>query len=172
MALKGFYIEDDLSNITSYGQFFEEADIEILHEGKLLESPDDYYDLICKYDVDFVIIDNHLEKQGVSYDGFDVLKSIRKHDSSIYILLLTNFSYDDKSIQELGEFDQTIKKDDFVKQFDGIINRIRRATYRKEVDEFQAEVQRGLDKKQEIVDAQLQELKKISNSLNKLVKKD
>lgn len=172
MTLKGFYIEDDLSNITSYGQYFEEAGIQILYEGKLLDSPDEYYDLICKHDVDFVIIDNHLEKQGVSYDGFDVLKSIRKHDASIYILLLTNYSYDNKSIQELGEFDQTINKDEFVKQFDGIINRIRRATYRKESDEFQMEVQIGLDKEQEVINEQLEELKKISHVLDKLANKD
>jgi DNA-binding response OmpR family regulator len=168
MQIKGFYIEDDLSNIESYGRFFEDEGIQIIYEEILLPSPDDYYDLLCKVDADFVIIDNHLEKQGVKYDGFDVLRSIRKHDATIYILLLTNFSYNDKTSNELGEFDQTIKKDLFLDQFEEIITRVKRAVHRKKTDNYMNVVEQSLDINNKTMDAQLKELKDIRNVLDKL----
>lgn len=169
MQIKGFYIEDDISNIESYGQFFEDVGIQILYKEQLLESPDQYYDVICEYNVDFVIIDNHLEKQGVTYDGFDVLKQIRAQDPTIYILLLTNYSYDDKTANELGEFDQTVSKESFHEQFESIVNRIKRASYRKQTAELMSELETGFQVNQENIDKQLDELKKINQSLDKII---
>ena len=48
----------------------------------------------------------------MTYTGLDVLKEIRKQDNNIFIALLTSFDYDEY-IDELGELDYAIKKQDF-----------------------------------------------------------
>ena len=53
--------------------------------------------------MDFLIIDFHLEKQ-VAYKGIDVLREIRKHDSTIYAVLLTDYELDDFADQ-FGDYD-------------------------------------------------------------------
>ncbi|EEL47977.1 response regulator [Bacillus cereus] len=171
-SIKGYYIEDEIDNIESYGRYFEDEGIELIYEEKLLESPDGYYDLICSSDADFVIVDNHLDKQGVSYDGLDVLKSIRKQDSNIYIILLTNFSFADIDNRQLGEFDQAIMKNDFTDRIDEVIPRIIRAHSRKKIsnltDDYKENFETEIHKAQDDLD----ELKKINGKLDALLGKN
>ncbi|PFA69842.1 hypothetical protein CN378_03480 [Bacillus sp. AFS015802] len=168
MNIKGLYIEDEEDNIESYGRFFEDEGIEV--EGvELFKTPDEYYDLICEKDIDFVIIDNHLDKKGVSYDGFQVLKKIREQDSNIYLLLLTNFEFDGYEKKLLGEFDQTIMKKEFVKSFDEIISRIKRAHKRKTNSETAEYIKSGIERREVEVGQELDLLKSVNDKLESII---
>ncbi|MCM3201610.1 response regulator [Bacillus cereus] len=171
MQIRGFYVEDEFHNIISYGRYFEDEGIELIYEKKLLESPDEYYDLICEKGVDFVIVDNHLDKQGVNYNGLDVLRAIRKQDSNIYIILLTNFAFSDIENHELGEFDQTIMKKDFINRIEEIIPRIIRAHSRKKIDSLTSEYKKHYHEEIEKSKDNLAELKEINSKLNILLEK-
>lgn len=168
MNIKGLYIEDELDNIESYGRFFEDEGIEIKGV-ELFESPDQYYDLICEEEVDFIIIDNHLDKKGVSYDGFNVLEKIREQDSYIYILLLTNFEFGDKDQKLLGEFDQTIMKKEFVDRFAEIVSRIKRAHKRRNSTESAAHIKGGIERREIDVSEQVNLLKDLNEKLEKII---
>lgn len=167
MKIKGLYIEDELDNVESYGRFFKDEGIEIIGID-LFDTPDQYYDLICKENVDFVIIDNHLDKKGVSYDGFDVLGKIRDLDSNIYILLLTNFEFGHKDQKILGEFDQTIMKKDFVIKFDEIILRIKRAHKRRISSESAAHIKSGIIKSEGQVNKQVDLLSELNKKIENI----
>ena len=75
-------------------------------------------------DIDFLIIDYHLDKQ-VSYKGIDVLKEIRKYDDTIYSVLLTNYDLDNFK-EEFGEYDYEIAKKEFSNQYKNIAEKIKR----------------------------------------------
>lgn len=168
--IKGLYIEDELANIKTYTKFFELAGFEIIYLENLLDSPEQYYDFICKNDVDFIIIDNHLDKQAVNYDGFEILQEIRKQDPNIYILLLTNFEYESK--QNLGDLDQTVNKEDFVKKFSEITERIKRANLRRMSMNAAEDIKDLLEMKINESNKQLIKLDRISKNLEKLVTTD
>lgn len=165
--IKGLYIEDEIDNISTYSRFFKREGMQIISTDTLLDSPDKYYDLICKHDIDFVIIDNHLDKSGVGYDGFDVLKEIRKQDSNIYILLLTNFDFEDR--EGLGELDQAVNKEKFKTQFKEIIERIKRAHERKESKEVTDEIKQKLDFEINKTEQEISKLDGINEKLEKLI---
>ncbi|MGN4444804.1 response regulator [Bacillus cereus group sp. MYBK79-1] len=168
MKIKGLYIEDELDNIESYGRFFTDEGIE-LQGMELLESPDQYYDWICKENIDFVIIDNHLDKMGVKYDGFDVLEKIREQDSYIYILLLTNFQFNDKDKKLLGEFDQTILKKEFLTKFDEVISRIKRAHKRRISNETATHIKIGIERREVQVGEHLKLLRGLNEKLENII---
>lgn len=168
--IKGLYIEDELANIKTYTKFFELAGFEIIYLENLLDSPEKYYDFICENNVDFIIIDNHLDKQAVNYDGFKILQEIRKQDPNIYILLLTNFEYESKD--NLGDLDQTVNKEDFVKKFSEITERIKRAHLRRISMNAAEDIKDVLDLKIKESNKQLVELDRISKNLEKLVTTD
>lgn len=109
--LKALYIEDQPDNIEIFGDFFRNNDFEIYTIQPLPRDINEYYKYILKEEIDFIIIDNELKRQ-VTYTGLDVLKEIRKQDNNIFIALLTSFDYDEY-INELGELDYAIKKQDF-----------------------------------------------------------
>lgn len=109
--LKALYIEDQPDNIEIFGDFFRNNDFEIYTIQPLPRDINEYYKYILKEEIDFIIIDNELKRQ-VTYTGLDVLKEIRKQDNNIFIALLTSFDYDEY-IDELGELDYAIKKQDF-----------------------------------------------------------
>jgi DNA-binding NtrC family response regulator len=170
LFIKGLYIEDDKDNIQSYGRYFEDEGIEIVSISKLFDSVEDYYNVICKENVDFVIIDNHLDKAGVPYDGFDVLKAIRKIDPSIYLLLLTNFQYTDRQFDDLSEFDQTVLKKEFGDHFLGIINRIKRAHARRISQGVVEEVNRMYEVNSMKIDSEIDHIRKLNLSIEELLK--
>jgi response regulator RpfG family c-di-GMP phosphodiesterase len=167
--IKGLYIEDEPDNIATYSRFFRREEIDIVYLEQLFDLPSEYYEYICENEIDFVIIDNHLDKSGRTYDGFDVLKEIRKQDSIIYILLLTNFDYSNKGHDELGEFDQTIDKLEFKDSVKEIIDRIKRAHARRLSYEMSEDIKDTLDMKHKFLNENINELKKINDNLEKLI---
>lgn len=109
--LKALYIEDQPDNIEVFGDLFRKNDFEIYTIQPLPSDINQYYKYILKEEIDFIIIDNELKRQ-VTYTGLDVLKEIRKQDNNIFIVLLTSYDYDEY-VDELGELDYAIKKQDF-----------------------------------------------------------
>lgn len=92
---------------------------------KLPLTVDSYYDIILEKNVDFLIIDFHLEKQ-VTYKGIDVLREIRKHDSTIYAVLLTNYELDDFADQ-FGDYDYELQKSEITSRYKDVAEKIKRA---------------------------------------------
>ena len=92
---------------------------------KLPLTVDSYYDIILEKNVDFLIIDFHLEKQ-VTYKGIDVLREIRKHDSTIYAVLLTNYELDDFADQ-FGDYDCELQKSEITSRYKDVAEKIKRA---------------------------------------------
>lgn len=168
--IRGLYIEDEKANISTYSRFFKFKDIEIHAPEELFESPSEYYELVCELDIDFIIIDNHLDKAGVAYDGFDILKEIRKQDSNIYIILLTNFDYSNRQNSELGELDQAIRKESFKENFEEVISRIKRAHQRRVDKETTEQIQEKLKLEIDIADKELKKLDDISLMLDQCIK--
>lgn len=76
--LIGLFIEDEAANVDVYTRLFALEGLKLDCLDKLPLTVDSYYDIILEKNVDFLIIDFHLEKQ-VTYKGIDVLREIRKH---------------------------------------------------------------------------------------------
>ena len=131
MRLKGLYIEDDDSNILVYRELFDQEGFEILSVPRLPAIPEDIYPLIMELDPDFLIIDHELNKK-VKYSGYEALLEIRKQDSTIFAILLTNFKVIDFK-HEFGIYDLEVYKGDLDE--DGKLNeisaKIRRACKRR-----------------------------------------
>lgn len=167
MKLRGIYIDDDPSNIAMYTTLLEEdTDIEIVNVD-ILETPQEYYEIICMYDIDFVIIDKHLDKTGAKYDGFDVLDEIRKKDSYIHIVLLTNDEIAHSS--EYSEFDQTVKKGDLFNESENIVSRIKRSHILKKSIESSEQVKYALKMQKKNIDLEIEKLDEIHETLKNLI---
>lgn len=111
-TLVGLYIEDEPKNITlMQGRFSLYSGIELIGIGSYPQSLDGFYDFVVENNVDFLIVDHELDKASVVYKGIDVLREIRKHDSNIYAILLTNYPLEDYK-GELGEYDFQLNKAD------------------------------------------------------------
>lgn len=108
MNPKGLYIEDDSSNIITYRELFAQENIEIIPVPKLPTSKEDIYPLIMEIDPDFLLIDHELNKR-VAYTGYDALCEIRKQDSTIFAILLTNFPVQDFK-DEFSIYDLEVNK--------------------------------------------------------------
>lgn len=127
--LIGLYIEDEPNNIDILKARFS------LHDGIELIGMDDYpqkvggfYDYVIENNVDFLIIDHELEKASVPYKGIDVLRDIRREDSTIYAVLLTNYPLEDYK-GELGEYDFQLTKSELKDsaKLEELISKIKRA---------------------------------------------
>lgn len=123
--LKGLFIEDEVANIDIYTKLFALEGLKLECIEKLPETVDSFYDIVLEKDVDFLIIDYHLDKQ-VTYKGIDVLREIRKHDSTIYAVLLTNYQLEDFADQ-FGDYDYELKKDAIVERYIDVAEKIKRA---------------------------------------------
>lgn len=123
--LKGLFIEDEVANISVYTKLFELEGLQLEYIEKLPETVESFYDIVLEKDVDFLIIDYHLDKQ-VTYKGIDVLREIRKHDSTIYAVLLTNYQLEDFADQ-FGDYDYELKKDAIVERCADVAEKIKRA---------------------------------------------
>ena len=110
MPLKGLYIEDDPSNILTYKALFAPEGFEIVSVPQLPFAPEDIYSLVMDADPDFLLIDHELNKR-VAYTGYDALGEIRKQDSTIFAVLLTNFPVQDFK-KEFGIYDLEVRKGD------------------------------------------------------------
>lgn len=124
-VLKGLFIEDEVANVKVYTELFALEGLELECIDKLPKSVEGFYDIVLEKDVDFLIIDYHLDKQ-VSYKGIDVLREIRKSDSTIYAVLLTNYQLEDFADQ-FGDYDYELKKDAIVERYKDVAEKIKRA---------------------------------------------
>ena len=122
--LKGLFVEDDKDNIFIYTQLLESVGLELVYFETLPNDIGEYYNFIIENNIDFLIIDYHIDKQ-VSYKGIDVLKEIRKYDDTIYSVLLTNYDLDNFK-EEFGEYDYEIAKKEFSNQYKNIAEKIKR----------------------------------------------
>ena len=109
MPHKGIYIEDDDKNIIVTQALFSQEGFEIEPLPQLPLDVKDIYPLVLQQGADFLLIDHQLNKK-VSYTGYDALKEIRRHDSTIYAVLLTTFKVDDFK-KEFGIYDLEVNKD-------------------------------------------------------------
>ncbi len=123
--LVGLFIEDEIANIDIYTRLFELEGLKIEYLAKLPQTVEEYYDIILEKNIDFLIIDFHLEKQ-VPYKGIDVLREIRKHDSTIYAVLLTNYKLNDFADQ-FGDYDYEVQKASIPTRYKDIAEKIKRA---------------------------------------------
>jgi len=108
MTHRGIYIEDDNKNIDVVQALFLPEDLEIVPLTELPLNIEELYPLILKQNADFLLIDHQLNKK-VSYSGYDALQEIRKHDSTIYAVLLTTFKVEDFK-EEFGIYDLEVNK--------------------------------------------------------------
>lgn len=109
--LKGIYIEDDKNNIEVTKAMFDFYEgIEIVSLDQLPYEVEEIYPMVIDHEADFLLIDHELNKQ-VGYTGIEALREIRKHDSTIYAVLLTNFAVEDFK-EEFGEYDNELNKDE------------------------------------------------------------
>ena len=128
-TLIGLYIEDEPKNVTlMQGWFSLYQGIELIGLESFPQTLDGFYDEIIDKKVDFLIVDHELDKIAVPYKGIDVLREIRKYDSNIYAVLLTNYPLDDYK-DELGEYDFQLNKADLADsgRMKELVDKIRRA---------------------------------------------
>lgn len=123
--LKGLFIEDEVANIDIYTKLFALEGLQLECINKLPATLESFYDIVLEKNVDFLIIDYHLDKQ-VTYKGIDVLREIRKHDSTIYAVLLTNYQLEDFADQ-FGDYDYELKKDAIFERYVDVAEKIKRA---------------------------------------------
>lgn len=130
MLLKGLYIEDDSSNVLTYRELFGQEGFEIVSVPHLPLSKEDIYPLVMEADPDFLLIDHELNKK-VAYTGYDALCEIRKQDSTIFAVLLTNFPVEDFN-REFSIYDLEVSKGELDNdaKLEEISAKIRRACMR------------------------------------------
>ena len=109
MPHKGIYIEDDDKNISVTQALFSQEGFEIVPLPQLPLDVKDIYPLVLQQNADFLLIDHQLNKK-VSYNGYEALQEIRRHDSTIYAVLLTTFKVEDFKA-EFGLYDLEVNKD-------------------------------------------------------------
>lgn len=158
--LKGLFIEDEMDNIRIYTSLFELQDLELEYINPLPKVVDGFYDIVLERNVDFLIIDYHLDKQ-VTYKGIDVLREIRKNDSTIYAVLLTNYQLEDFA-EQFGDYDYELKKDSLKDRYIDVAEKIKRACALRKENLIYKSME---DKENEQLDT-IQLLKEISKKLD------
>lgn len=156
--LVGLYIEDEEKNIILMQGRFALKGIRIIGLGKFPQDLKNIYDYVIDNQVDFLIVDHELEKAYVTYKGIDMLKEIRKHDSNIYAVLLTNLSTDTYR-DELGEYDFQLTKSELTspKKFDELTAKIKRACMLRKDQDMLA----SMDMQKEQLEGLLKQLKDV-----------
>ena len=137
--LIGLFIEDEPANIDIYTRLFATEGLQLESLPKLPQTIEEYYNIVLEKGVDFLIIDFHLDKQ-VTYKGIDVLREIRKHDSSIYAVLLTNYDLD--NFAPFSEYDYELKKSQLVDRYKDVAEKIKRACALRRENELYAAVEK------------------------------
>lgn len=130
MPLKGLYIEDDSGNVLTYQVLFAPEGIEIVTLQELPSVPEDIYPMVMDMNPDFLLVDHELNKK-VAYTGYDALREIRKQDSTIFAVLLTNYPLQDFN-KEFGIYDLEVHKGDLDDddKIDEVTQKIKRACMR------------------------------------------
>lgn len=165
MSLRGLYIEDDDNNITVYKELFKQEGFEIFSISKLPLNPKDVYSLVMEVEPDFLLVDHELNKK-VAYTGYDALCEIRKQDSTIFAVLLTNFPVQDFN-KEFGIYDLEVGKRDLGEdsKLEEISTKIRRACMRV----AEAEALGNADESRKFVEGSLEILRQIHKKVTESV---
>lgn len=158
--LKGLFIEDEMANVDIYTRLFKLEGLILECIEKLPENIGDFYDIVLERNVDFLIIDYHLDKQ-VTYKGIDVLREIRKYDSTIYAVLLTNYQLEDFA-DAFGDYDYELKKDAIVSRVSDVSEKIKRACELRKENAVFSEINEQEKKEEDTI----QLLKEISAKLD------
>ena len=108
MALKGLYIEDDQSNLIVNSKLFRQEGFDMTYLPQLPKDIGELYPMVMDHRPDFLLIDHELNKL-TGYSGYDALTEIRKHDRTIYAILLTNYKMEDYT-DEFGAYDLQVHK--------------------------------------------------------------
>ena len=151
--LLGLYIEDDISNVMVQQARFDLFDgISIKGLEVLPSKVEDFYPIIVREHIDFLIIDHELDKQLVSYKGCDALNEIRKHDSTIYAILLTNYPLVDYK-EELGAYDYQLTKSEMKEagKIEEVVQKIKRACELRCDNKLLAEMELRQKEKEELI---------------------
>lgn len=151
--LMGLYIEDDISNVMVQQARFDLFDgISIKGLEVLPSKVEDFYPIIVRDHIDFLIIDHELDKQPVSYKGCDALNEIRKHDSTIYAILLTNYPLADYK-EELGAYDYQLTKSEMKEagKIEEVVQKIKRACELRCDNKLLAEMELRQKEKEELI---------------------
>lgn len=152
--LLGLYIEDDMSNVMVQQARFDLFEgISIKGLQVLPEKVEDFYPIIVKDHIDFLIIDHELDKQLVSYKGCDALNEIRKNDSTIYAILLTNYPLADYK-EELGAYDYQLTKSEMKEdgKIEEVVQKIKRACALRCDNKLLAEMEQRQKEKEELIE--------------------
>lgn len=152
--LLGLYIEDDISNVMVQQARFDLFEgISIKGLEVLPERVEDFYPIIVRDHIDFLIIDHELDKQLVSYKGCDALNEIRKHDSTIYAILLTNYPLADYK-EELGAYDYQLTKSEMKEngKIEEVVQKIKRACELRCDNKLLAEMELRQKEKEKLID--------------------
>ncbi len=152
--LKGLYIEDDMSNVVVQRARFDLFEgIRIIGLDVLPDNVKEFYPIVASEKIDFLIIDHELDKQKVSYKGSDALNEIRKYDSTMYAVLLTNYPLEDYK-DELGAYDYQLTKSEIQKagKLDEVVQKIRRACELRCDNKMLAEMEQRQKEKEELID--------------------
>ncbi len=151
--LLGLYIEDDINNVMVQQARFDLFEgISIKGLETLPSKIEDFYPIIIREHIDFLIIDHELDKQMVSYKGSDALNEIRKHDSTIYAILLTNYPLEDYK-EELGAYDYQLTKSEMKEsgKIDEVVQKIKRACELRRDNKMLAEMEQRQREKEELI---------------------
>lgn len=151
--LLGLYIEDDISNVkVQQARFALFEGISIKGLEVLPSRVEDFYPIIVRDHIDFLIIDHELDKQLVSYKGCDALNEIRKHDSTIYAILLTNYPLADYR-EELGAYDYQLTKSEMKEKgkIEEVVQKIKRACELRCDNRLLAEMEQWQKEKEELI---------------------
>ena len=151
--LMGLYIEYDISNVmVQQARFALIEGISRTGWEVLPSNVEEYYPIIVRDDIDFLIIDHELDKQMVSYKGCDALNEIRKYDSTIYAILLTNYPLEDYK-EELGAYDYQLTKSEMKEpgKIDEVVQKIKRACELRRDNKMLAEMEQRQKEKEELI---------------------
>lgn len=121
----GVFIEADPDNINIYTRFFELEGVRLMHLDKLPPTIESCCEAILKLNANFLIIDCVLDKQ-VRYKGLDLLKEIRKYNSTIPTILLTNYELEELA-EQYGKYNYELIKSQIDKQYKEIVKKIKDA---------------------------------------------
>ena len=154
--LLGLYIEDDISNVMVQQARFDLFEgISIKGLDVLPTKVEDFYPIIIRDNIDFLIIDHELDKQPVNYKGCDALSEIRKYDSAIYAILLTNYPLEDYK-EELGAYDYQLTKSEMKEagKIEEVVQKIRRACELRRDNKMLDEMEQRQKEKEELINEQ------------------
>lgn len=118
--IRALYVDDDKDNLTTYGPWLTEIDVELITISDLPDNVFDFLPLVEQNEINFLIVDDHFEKTGVNYNGADIIKFIRALHKEIYILF---FVIDNHQPSHL--INRILSRGDFSDQIKEVVDEVR-----------------------------------------------